>query len=104
MRVSSGKSLRSRRFDCRSACGQGPHERPESAQATKPRTRLSKSGPLLPSKVIRADMPGGRGVPFPDSGTAQMASLFGQTLERDHQYELSPIDIPAMADGSRQLF
>lgn len=34
----------------------------------------------------------------------QMASLFGQTLQRDYQYELSPIDIPAMADCSPQLF
>jgi hypothetical protein len=34
----------------------------------------------------------------------QMASLFGQTLKRDYQYELSPIDIPAMADCSPQLF
>jgi hypothetical protein len=31
-------------------------------------------------------------------------SLFGQTLKRDHHYELSPIDIPTMADGSPQLF
>ena len=34
----------------------------------------------------------------------QMRSLFGDTLKRDHQYKLSPIDIPAMADGSPQLF
>jgi hypothetical protein len=34
----------------------------------------------------------------------QRASLFGHTLKRDHQYKLSPIDIPAMADGSPQLF
>jgi hypothetical protein len=32
------------------------------------------------------------------------AYLFGHTLQRDHQYEFRPIDIPAMADGSIQLF
>jgi hypothetical protein len=36
--------------------------------------------------------------------TQQMRSLFGHALKRDHQYKLSPIDIPAMADGSPQLF
>jgi hypothetical protein len=30
--------------------------------------------------------------------------LFGHTLKRDRQYELRPIAIPAMADGSPQLF
>ena len=34
----------------------------------------------------------------------QAASLFGHTLKRDRQYELSPVEIPAMADGSPQLF
>ena len=44
-------------------------------------------------------------VPTPDSCTAaNEISLFGHTLKRDHQYKLSPIDIPAMADGSPQLF
>ena len=35
---------------------------------------------------------------------SEFAYLFGHTLQRDHQYELRPIDIPAMADGSPQLF
>ena len=34
----------------------------------------------------------------------RVAYLFGHTLQRDHQYELRPIDIPAMADCSPQLF
>ena len=44
-------------------------------------------------------------VPAPNSCTAaSSAYLFGHTLQRDRQYELRPIDIPAMADGSPQLF
>jgi hypothetical protein len=34
----------------------------------------------------------------------QVASSFGPTLKRDHQYELSPVASPGMADGSPQLF
>src|SRR5262245_4000786 len=44
MRVSSGKSSRSRRFDCRSACAECSHERPESAwghEANKLDLRIS---------------------------------------------------------------
>jgi hypothetical protein len=39
-----------------------------------------------------------------DSCTAANGIFIGQTLKRDHEYELSPIGIPAMADGSPQLF